>query len=151
MLQSLYKNVCLLPSSRKRRRFADMDPWTLVVAELTVDLVQNLENTMANIEKLQFPALDITGANYISWTTNVELHLESLALSETIKENNTSTTQEKAKSKVITLPLAQDEWQSLRFQDFDKVINYNSAVLGIVAKLRYYGEMMIGYCDGGKI
>ncbi|CAA7014268.1 unnamed protein product [Microthlaspi erraticum] len=131
---------------------------------------------MANIEKLQFPALDITGANYISWTTNVELHLESLALSETIKENNKSTAQEKAKSviflrrhldesiiydyahtrdpkelwkslkdrfdhqKDITLPLARDEWQSLRFQDFDKVINYNSAVLGTVAKLRYCGE-----------
>ncbi|XP_024004904.1 uncharacterized protein LOC112082047 [Eutrema salsugineum] len=131
---------------------------------------------MANVEKLQFPALDITGANYISWTTNVELHLESLGLTETIKEKNTSTAQEKAKSviflrrhldesiiydyahmrdpqelwkslkdrfdhqKDITLPLARDEWQNLRFQDFDKVMNYNSAVLGIVAKLRYCGE-----------
>ncbi|KAL0701984.1 hypothetical protein Bca4012_058106 [Brassica carinata] len=131
---------------------------------------------MANMEKLQFPALDITGTNYISWVTNVELHLESLGLSETVKENNTSTPQEKAKSviflrrhldesiiydyanmrdpkelwkslkdrfdhqKDITLPLARDEWQSLRFQDFYKVMNYNSAVLGIVAKLRYCGE-----------
>ncbi|XP_033133932.1 uncharacterized protein LOC117127498 [Brassica rapa] len=131
---------------------------------------------MANMEKLQFPALDITGTNYISWVTNVELHLESLGLSETVKEINTSTPQEKAKSviflrrhldesiiydyanmrdpkelwkslkdrfdhqKDITLPLARDEWQSLRFQDFDKVMNYNSAVLGIVAKLRYCGE-----------
>ncbi|XP_048626994.1 uncharacterized protein LOC125595088 [Brassica napus] len=42
--------------------------------------------------------------------------------------------------KDITLPLARDEWQSLRFQDFNKVMNYNSAVLGIVAKLRYCGE-----------
>jgi len=40
----------------------------------------------------------------------------------------------------ITLPLARDEWQSLRFQDFDKVMNYNFAKLGIVAKLRYCGE-----------
>ncbi|XP_048615919.1 uncharacterized protein LOC125588555 [Brassica napus] len=131
---------------------------------------------MENVEKLQFPALDITGTNYISWVTNVELHLESLGLSQTVKENNTSTPQEKAKSviflrrhldesiiydyanmrdpkellkflkdrfdhqKDITLPLARDEWQSLRFQDFDKVMNYNSAVLGIVAKLRYCGE-----------
>ena len=111
------------------------------------------------MEKLQFPALDITGTNYISWVTNVELHLESLGLSETVKEINTSTPQEKAKSviflrrhldesiiydyanmrdpkelwkslkdrfdhqKDITLPLARDEWQSLRFQDFDKVMN----------------------------
>ncbi|XP_056856475.1 uncharacterized protein LOC130505892 [Raphanus sativus] len=95
---------------------------------------------MANMEKIQFPALDITGTNYISWVTNVELHLESLGLSETIKENNTSIPQDKAKSKDITLPLARDEWQSLRFQDFDKVMNYNSAVLEIVAKLRYCGD-----------
>lgn len=131
---------------------------------------------MANMEKIQFPALDITGTNYISWVTNVELHLESLGLSETINEDNTSTPQDKAKSviflrrhldesiiydyanmrdpkelwkslkdrfdhqKDITLPLARDEWQSLRFQDFDKVMNYNSAVLGIVAKLRYCGD-----------
>ena len=38
--------------------------------------------------------------------------------------------------KDISLPLARDKWQSLRFQDFDKVMNYNSDVLGIVAKLR---------------
>ncbi|XP_013632713.1 PREDICTED: uncharacterized protein LOC106338233 [Brassica oleracea var. oleracea] len=95
---------------------------------------------MENVEKLQFLALDITGTNYISWVTNVELHLESLSLSQTIKENNTSTPQEKPKSKDITLPLARDEWQSLRFQDFDKVMNYNSVVLGIVVKLRYCGE-----------
>uniref|UniRef100_A0A0D3CFN7 Uncharacterized protein n=1 Tax=Brassica oleracea var. oleracea TaxID=109376 RepID=A0A0D3CFN7_BRAOL len=38
--------------------------------------------------------------------------------------------------KDITLPLARDEWQSLRFQDFDKVMNYNFVVLGIVTKLR---------------
>ncbi|XP_013713582.1 uncharacterized protein LOC106417304 [Brassica napus] len=44
--------------------------------------------------------------------------------------------------KDISLPLARDKWQSLRFQDFDKVMNYNSDVLGIVAKLRYYGETM---------
>ncbi|XP_013617358.1 PREDICTED: uncharacterized protein LOC106323846 [Brassica oleracea var. oleracea] len=92
------------------------------------------------MEKLQFRALDITGTNYISWVTTVELHLESLGLSDTVKENNTSTPQEKAKSKDIRLPLARDEWHSLRFQDFDKVMNYSSAVLGIVAKLRCCGE-----------
>ncbi|XP_048604889.1 uncharacterized protein LOC125582309 [Brassica napus] len=131
---------------------------------------------MANMEKLQFPVLDITGTNYISWVTNVELHLESLGLSDTVKENNTSTPQEKAKSviflrrhldksiiydyanmrdpkelwkslkdrfdhqKDITLPLARDEWHSLRFLDFYKGMNYNSVVLGNMAKLRCCGE-----------
>lgn len=134
---------------------------------------------MANIEKLQFSALDITGADYISWTTNVEFHLESLALRETIKEVNTSTAQEKAKSVIflrrhfnesiihdyaymrdpkelwkslkerfdhqrdITLPLAKNEWKNMRFQDFNKVMNYNYAMLGIVAKLRYCGETIL--------
>ncbi|XP_018458040.2 uncharacterized protein LOC108828869 [Raphanus sativus] len=56
---------------------------------------------MANMEKIQFPALDITGTNYISWVTNVELHLESLGLSETINEDNTSTPQDKAKSVIF--------------------------------------------------
>ncbi|XP_013594830.1 PREDICTED: uncharacterized protein LOC106302993 [Brassica oleracea var. oleracea] len=42
--------------------------------------------------------------------------------------------------KDITLPLARDGWQSPRFQDFDKVMNYNSVVLGTVTKLKYCGE-----------
>ena len=42
----------------------------------------------------------------------------------------------------ITLPLARNEWQSLRFQDFDKVMKYNSAMLRIVAKLRYCGQKL---------
>lgn len=56
---------------------------------------------MENIEKLQFSALNITKANSISWTTNVKLHLESLRLSETIKEKNSSTSQEMAKSVIF--------------------------------------------------
>lgn len=36
----------------------------------------------------KFSALKITGANYIEWTTDVELYLESQELSETIKLEN---------------------------------------------------------------
>lgn len=42
----------------------------------------------ANIEKLKFSALKITGENYIAWTTDVELHLESEKLSDTINETS---------------------------------------------------------------
>lgn len=131
---------------------------------------------MANIEKLQFPALKITGENYIAWTTDIELHLESEKLSDTIKVVNTSSPQENAKSIIflrkhldenlmhdyayikdptglwkalkerfdnqreITLPHALDEWTNLRFQDFEKVEAYNSAMLRIAAQLEYCGK-----------
>ncbi|CCF86071.1 conserved hypothetical protein [Nitrolancea hollandica Lb] len=58
---------------------------------------------MASIEKLMFPALDITLANYIFWIANVELHLQSLGLINTVKENNTSTDQEREKSVIFIL------------------------------------------------
>ena len=39
--------------------------------------------------------------------------------------------------KEINLPHALEEWKNLRFQDFQKVEEYNSAVLRIVAQLNY--------------
>ncbi|XP_020873582.1 uncharacterized protein LOC110226376 [Arabidopsis lyrata subsp. lyrata] len=131
---------------------------------------------MANIEKLKIQALQITGANYIAWTTDVELHLDSQNLLETIKEKNESPANEKAKAiiflrkhldenlmhdyanvkdpvelwkalknrfdnqKAITLPHALDEWANLRFLDFNKVAQYNSTMLRIVAQLEYCGK-----------
>ena len=41
---------------------------------------------MANLEKLEFMALDITGKNYLSWILDAEIHLEANALGETIKD-----------------------------------------------------------------
>ena len=131
---------------------------------------------MAKIEKLQFPALEVTGTNYTAWVTNMELHLDSEKILETIKEGNISTSHEKAKAviflrrhldenlthdyartkdpldlwkalkerfdnqKKITLPHALDEWKNLRFQDFEKVETYNSAILRIAAQLDYCGK-----------
>ncbi|XP_056850921.1 uncharacterized protein LOC130507641 [Raphanus sativus] len=131
---------------------------------------------MANIEKLQFPALEITGANYTAWITNMELHLDSEKILDTIKEGNKTASHEKAKAviflrkhldenlthdyarikdpldlwkalkerfdnqKKITLPHALDEWANLRFQDFEKVETYNSAILRIAAQLEYCGK-----------
>ncbi|XP_048605745.1 uncharacterized protein LOC125583181 [Brassica napus] len=97
---------------------------------------------MENVKKLQFPALDITGTNYISWVTNVELHLESLSLSQTIKENNTSTPQEKAKS-VIFLRRHLDESIIYDYANMrDPKELWKSLKDRIVAKLRYCGEMI---------
>ena len=43
---------------------------------------------MSNLTKLEFMALDIYGKNYLSWILNVEIHLTSMNLGETIKEGN---------------------------------------------------------------
>ncbi|XP_013617107.1 PREDICTED: uncharacterized protein LOC106323548 [Brassica oleracea var. oleracea] len=56
---------------------------------------------MANIEKLQFPALEITGANYTAWITNMELHLDSEKILDIIKEGNKSASHEKAKAVIF--------------------------------------------------
>ncbi|WZY89870.1 hypothetical protein YC2023_046605 [Brassica napus] len=43
---------------------------------------------MANIEKLQFPALKITGENYVGWVTNVKPYLVMKKITETIVIEN---------------------------------------------------------------
>ena len=52
---------------------------------------------MTNLAKLEFVALDITKKNYMSWILDVEIHLQSMALIDTIKENNNTSLQDKAK------------------------------------------------------
>ena len=131
---------------------------------------------MSNLTKLEFIALDITGKNYMPWIVDVEMHLESMGLLDTIKENNECSNQDRAKSmiflrrhldeslkfeylternpsvlwksllerydhqKEVTLPQLTDEWKNLRFQDFKKVSDYNSAMFRIVSQLRFCGQ-----------
>ncbi|CAM8978192.1 unnamed protein product [Rhodiola kirilowii] len=54
---------------------------------------------MSNLAKLEFSPLDISGKNYMSWTIDIETHLDSIDLPETIIEGNTS-------SKVVMSTLA---------------------------------------------
>nr|GEW40800.1 putative zinc finger, CCHC-type [Tanacetum cinerariifolium] len=56
---------------------------------------------MSNIEKIKFPALDITGANYIQWTGYVKKHLKSMGALATIQEGNKCTEETKAKADVF--------------------------------------------------
>ena len=56
---------------------------------------------MSNLTKLEFVAFEITGKNYMPWTIDVEMHLESLGLTETIKEKNTMSAQDKAKAMIF--------------------------------------------------
>ncbi|GJT77226.1 hypothetical protein Tco_1043951 [Tanacetum coccineum] len=56
---------------------------------------------MSNIEKLKFPTLDITGANYIQWTGYVKRHLKLMGALATIQEGNKCTEETKAKADVF--------------------------------------------------
>ncbi|XP_073057175.1 uncharacterized protein [Primulina eburnea] len=56
---------------------------------------------MANIIKLEFEALDLTGKNYLSWILDAEFHLISMNLGDTIKEGNEMSQQDRAKALIF--------------------------------------------------
>ncbi|XP_060187284.1 uncharacterized protein LOC132616707 [Lycium barbarum] len=56
---------------------------------------------MANLTKLEFVALDISGKNYLSWVLDAEIHLDAMGLGDTIKENNKASNQENAKAMIF--------------------------------------------------
>ena len=56
---------------------------------------------MANLAKLEFVALEISGKNYLSWVLDAEIHLEANGLGETIVERSNATSQEKAKALIF--------------------------------------------------
>ncbi|XP_078158189.1 uncharacterized protein LOC144553870 [Carex rostrata] len=56
---------------------------------------------MANLAKLEFTALDISGKNYLPWTLDAEIHLTANNLGETIKAENNTSQQEKAKAMIF--------------------------------------------------
>ncbi|CAM8987482.1 unnamed protein product [Rhodiola kirilowii] len=129
---------------------------------------------MTNLVKLDFSPLGISGTNYMSWTMDIKIHLQSMGLRETIKEGNEPSEIDMAKSlifirrylhedlkneyltvkkpcelwknlkeryahqKAVMLPIYRDEWTALRFQDFKKVGEYNSAMFQIVTHLRRF-------------
>jgi hypothetical protein len=43
---------------------------------------------MANLTKLEFVVLDISGKNYLPWTLDAEIHLTANNLGDTIKDEN---------------------------------------------------------------
>ncbi|XP_059301887.1 uncharacterized protein LOC132053800 [Lycium ferocissimum] len=56
---------------------------------------------MANLTKLEFVALDISGKNYLSWVLDAEIHLDAVGLGDTIKEKNKASNQENAKAMIF--------------------------------------------------
>lgn len=56
---------------------------------------------MANLTKLEFLALDVTGKNYLSWKLDAEMHLAAMGLADTIVENNKASIQDRAKAMIF--------------------------------------------------
>ncbi|XP_070665173.1 uncharacterized protein [Malus domestica] len=56
---------------------------------------------MANLAKLEYAALEITGKNYLTWVLDTKIHLEAGNLGDTIREENNSSSQERAKTLIF--------------------------------------------------
>ncbi|GJS75459.1 hypothetical protein Tco_0725340 [Tanacetum coccineum] len=105
---------------------------------------------MSNIEKIKFPALDMTGANYI----HGRKMLKGISNQWVLLQHYKRATNAKGKSNIlwkdlqskfnhqreVLLPSTRDEWNNLRFQDFKKVNEYTSALFRICQTLRFCGQ-----------
>ena len=56
---------------------------------------------MANLAKLDFSALDVTGKNYLPWVLDAEIHLNASGLGDTVKDGNEISAQDKAKAMIF--------------------------------------------------
>ncbi|KAJ8752662.1 hypothetical protein K2173_005551 [Erythroxylum novogranatense] len=56
---------------------------------------------MSNLTKLEFVALDISGKIYLSWVLDAEIHLNAENLRNTIKEENQTSEQDRAKAMIF--------------------------------------------------
>ncbi|KAM1004211.1 hypothetical protein ACFX2C_004431 [Malus domestica] len=56
---------------------------------------------MTNLAKLEYAALDITGKNYLTWVLDTKIHLEAGNLGDTIREESSSYSQNRAKAMIF--------------------------------------------------
>ncbi|XP_050111870.1 uncharacterized protein LOC126590457 [Malus sylvestris] len=83
---------------------------------------------MANLAKLDYAALDITGKNYFTWVLDTKIHLEAGNLGDTIREESSSSSQERANA-MIFIRRHLDE-------DFKSMAEYNYALFRITSQLK---------------
>ncbi|CAN6698452.1 unnamed protein product [Malus baccata var. baccata] len=94
---------------------------------------------MANFAKLDFATLDITRKNYLTWVLDTKIHLEAWNLGDTIKEENSSSSQDRAKA-MIFIRRHFDEGLKSEIQDFKSVAEYNSALFRITSQMKLCGN-----------
>ncbi|KAM1897639.1 hypothetical protein ACFX15_031520 [Malus domestica] len=99
---------------------------------------------MANLAKLDFAALDITGKNYLTWVLDTKIHLKVANLGDTIREKSSSSSQDRAKvmifirrhldealkSEYLTVEDSLALWKALRNR-------YNHQTTVILPRARY--------------
>ncbi|CAL9031314.1 unnamed protein product, partial [Prunus brigantina] len=56
---------------------------------------------MANLAKLEFAALDISGDNYLSWVLDAKIHLRANGLGKAIEDGSDASPEEKAKAMIF--------------------------------------------------
>ncbi|PON54780.1 hypothetical protein PanWU01x14_192860 [Parasponia andersonii] len=56
---------------------------------------------MTNLTKLEFVALKISDKNYLTWTLDIEIHLDAMNLGNIIKEGNYASTHDRAKAMIF--------------------------------------------------
>ncbi|KAM1126974.1 hypothetical protein ACFX2B_041578 [Malus domestica] len=59
---------------------------------------------MTNLVKFYFVALDIAGKNYLTWVVDTKIHLEAGNLEETIKDEYSASSQDRAKTMIFIRP-----------------------------------------------
>jgi len=81
---------------------------------------------MENLTKLEFIALDISGKNYLSWVLDAEIHLSSMNLGDTIKEENQASPQDRAKAMIFLRHHLHEELKTEYLTVKDPLILWNN-------------------------
>ncbi|BBG99331.1 Disease resistance protein CC-NBS-LRR class family, partial [Prunus dulcis] len=63
--------------------------------------ISSLKFWMANLAKLEFAALDLSGDNYLSWVLDAKIHLRANGLGQTIVDENDASPEENAKAMIF--------------------------------------------------
>ncbi|CAN6700046.1 unnamed protein product [Malus baccata var. baccata] len=101
---------------------------------------------MANLAKLEYAALDITGKNYLTWVLDTKIHLEAGNLGDTIREESSSSSQDRAKAMIFICrhldEALKSEYLTVEdpIQDFKSVVEYNSALFRITSQMKLCGD-----------
>ena len=60
-----------------------------------------MHRKIANITKLKFHVIDVSGQNYQSWKLDIELHLQGEGLADDLVEDGITTTKDKANALIF--------------------------------------------------
>ncbi|CAM8959762.1 unnamed protein product [Rhodiola kirilowii] len=86
---------------------------------------------MSKLAKVEFSPLDISGKNYMPWTIDIEIHLDSMNLPETIIEGNTSSKMDKANFLFFLRRHLNENLKNEYLTVKDPISEYNSEMINL--------------------